>query len=94
MRLQHALLYTEAEWGGPGHAPVLSGAADRRDGAGAVSPWIVRLDEPCALTPPQLLGWSPARPSPMPGHASLHSPQGQRWPGRIAPSLGGAGLWL
>lgn len=94
VQLQHALLATEAEWDGPGSALLLSGAAERRDAAAAAPRWVVSLDEPCALTPPQLLGWSAQTAAPMPGGASLRGPQGQRWPGRIAPALGGAGLWL
>jgi hypothetical protein len=94
VQLHHALLATEAEWGGPGSALMLSGAAQRRDAVAAAPAWVVSLDEPCALTPPQLLGWSTDMAAPMREGASLRGPQGQRWPGRIAPALGGAGLWL
>jgi hypothetical protein len=94
VQLHHALLATEAEWGGPGSALVLSGTAQWRDGAGAARPWVASLDATCSLTPPQLLGWSAAPSAALGDSASLHGPQGQRWPGRIAPALGGAGLWL
>jgi hypothetical protein len=97
VHLRHVLLATEAEWSGPGSAPVLSGTAQRREAGAAASPWIVGLDAPCALIPPQLLGWSAAPLAKLADGASLHSlhsPRGERWPGRIAPALGGAGLWF
>jgi hypothetical protein len=94
VQLQHALLVTEAEWSGPDGALLLSGAAQRREAVTAAPRWVVSLDEPCSLLPPQLLGWSAAPPAALAGNASLHGPQGQRWRGRIAPALGGAGLWF
>jgi hypothetical protein len=94
VQLRHAQLATEAEWAGPGSALVLSGAAQACDAAAAVTPWVVNLDAPCALIPPQLLGWSATPSAALADSASLHGPHGQRWPGRIAPALGGAGLWL
>jgi hypothetical protein len=94
VNLQHTLLASVAAWDGPGSPPALSGAAERRDAHAAVPPWVVTLDERCALIPPQLLGWSTDAAPVLSGHASLQGPQGQRWPGRIAPALGGAGLWL
>ncbi len=94
VQLHHAQLATEAEWAGPGGALVLSGAAQACDAVAAFTPWVVSLDEPCSLVPPQLLGWSAVPSATLADSASLHGPQGQRWPGRIAPALGGAGLWL
>jgi hypothetical protein len=94
VQLQGALLATEAEWGGPGNPLMLSGAPQLRDQSADANAWLVYIDTPCSFTPPQLLGWDASLPAPLSADASLHSPQGQRWPGRIAPALGGAGLWL
>jgi hypothetical protein len=94
VQLHGPLLTTEAEWDGPGSPLMLSGAPALREPNAAEPTWAVHIDTPCTFTPPQLLGWDAALPAPMPADASLHGPQGQRWPGRIAPALGGAGLWF
>lgn len=94
VQLNGPLLAAEAEWGGPGNPLMLSGAPVLREQSTDAAAWLVCIDTPCSFTPPQLLGWDASPPAPMPANATLHSPQGQRWQGRIAPALGGAGLWL
>ncbi len=94
VQLHSTLLCTEAEWDGPGSPLMLSGAPQLRGATAAVAPWVVSMDEPCRFTPPELLGWRECLPMRIPGQASLHGPQQQRWSGRIAPALHGAGLWL
>jgi hypothetical protein len=94
VQLHSTLLSTEAEWDGPGSPLLLSGAPQLREPTAAQAPWAVSMDEPCHFTPPELLGWRESLPVRIPGQASLRGPQQQRWSGRIAPALHGAGLWL
>jgi hypothetical protein len=96
VRLHNDGLCADAEWDGPGHSLVPSGTAQFLDSAEKTAPvaWQVCVDQACALTPPVLLGWHPGALEPLAEAASLHGPEGQRWPGRIAPALHGVGLWL
>ena len=92
-------LWADAEWRGPGTAPLLCGApqAGRRRRAA----WRVQLDTRYQRPLPELLGWvtsadaEGAAPPPRPsGAAHLIAPGQPAQRGSIAPALGGAGLWI
>jgi hypothetical protein len=86
-------LVAEGEWRGPGSELVFDAAPE--PGRAARAPWRVLLAEHCERPLPALLGWSATAAPPRPRDAAwLVGPQGQRQPGRIAPALAGAGLWI
>ena len=92
-------LWADAEWRGPGTAPLLCGApqAGRRRRAA----WRVQLDTRYQRPLPELLGWvmsaaaeGAAPPPRLSGAAHLIAPGQPAQCGSIAPALGGAGLWI
>jgi hypothetical protein len=88
-------LVAEGEWRGPGSEIVFDAAPEPERIPARRAPWRVLLDQRCERPLPELLGWvTPAAPL-RPGDAAwLVGPHGQRQPGRIAPALAGAGLWI
>ena len=100
-------LWADAEWRGPGTALELCGAP--QSGAPRRAAWRVQLDACYQRSLPELLGWiTPAAPADadadvpdvpdvparLSGAAHLIAPGQPPRRGRIAPALGGAGLWI
>ncbi len=85
-------LVAEAEWRGPGTELLLCAAPE--PAAPPSTPWRVSLVDTGHRTLPELLGWAAASPWQPGALAWLHGPEERRHAGRVAPALGGFGLWL